>query len=237
MLALRTKKTLYISAGLLTVLFLLAFAYLLRGNLNPGSSLDSKLTSGARFMHFTMSPEAKRQHFESLLRSPDLFHFNSFEKAQAELSFKLFEPKHPLLKGKRVTIFITKDEKKEDREVRIFYGDPANPIGIKVGKLLATDSWFKDPNGYFDKYIEKARREKEKGYSKADALPQIVYIGGHKGVGIEPGYNILGNDKEPRPGVVNFIVDGIYYKVIGTVGENATTLEELIEIAESMLLK
>lgn len=228
MLASQTKRTLYIVAGFLTVLGLLAATYLYYQNISIPSNQGGVVVNSAAAKFLKMTPEQRREMFEQVSR--DKFRFDSVEQASSALAFKLKEPKYPALQSKRVAILVNKDEVKENREAHIYYGDPGNPIAVWAGRLPPKEN----PDEFYDKDLEQFRSDKEKGYLKSDAILRIVYINGHKGIGIEPGYNLIGGEKVPRPGVVDFMVDGIRYVIAGTTGENATTLDELIKIAESI---
>ncbi len=237
MLASQTRKILYASASILIVFSLLVLVYVYANGLHSTTQDAAKSRKNAAVVansigakHYKLSPDQQREKFEELLTSPDFLHFDSLEEASPELPFELHDPKYPGLQGKSVTVLITSDERKEDRAVSIYYGDPVNPVLF----VSASRALVKDPNAFYDGLLEQYRTDKEKGYLKSDSLPRMINVKGHKGLGSQPGYNLIGNAREPRPGFVSFMADGVLYKVFGTTGENGTGLEELMNIAESL---
>jgi hypothetical protein len=180
------------------------------------SSLASKAVS--------FTPEERVQIFNQWKK--DVFAFTSIIEANKVSAFTIRKPSHPTLNGLLTGVYVTKDENPTEREVYLYFGDPSNPIVILQRKANA-------PVDYEVLYKEMLEW-KEKGYAKNDADPKLVKINGSVGIAVQPGFNFVDGKSIPRPGWVDFTRDGIQFTVLGKQGNEATSLKELIEIAESL---
>lgn len=172
----------------------------------------------------SLTPEEREQIFNQWKK--DVIAFSSIKEANEVSAFKIREPSHPLLNDLLTGVYVTKNENINEREVYLYYGNPSNPIVILERKA-------NPPVDYCALYNEMIEW-KEKGYAKNDANPTLVKINGNIGIAVQPGYNFIDDKDIPRPGCVDFTKDGIQFVVLGKQGEEATSLKELIEIAESL---
>ena len=135
-----------------------------------------------------------------------------------DISFKLKSPKSKAL-GQPSGVYVTKGGDNDDRSAYIYYGDPTDGINIAANKLPEEID--------FRKWI-----------SQADNIPFLIEVNGHEGYAGEPGYNIVNENKEQRPGFVSWQEnDGVVYSVYGmygTYGPNGTSVKELLELARTM---
>lgn len=211
--------TTFLALLLLAMSFFSAFTFL-----NHKLSNQGAVTKSFSSKFVTMSPEEKKKTFGEF-NSNKLF-FSTIEAASNEVGFSIKEPAHFKLKGKLKGVFVTSDEKKEEREVYLIYNELSNPLTVLERKA----SPFLDYEALYKEMLEW----KEKGYAKNDANPQLIKIRGLKALAIQPGYNLINGEKFPRPGLVDFVKGGVQYVVVGQTGEELTSLNELIEIAESL---
>lgn len=82
----------------------------------------------------------------------------------------------------------------------------------------------------YEKEVEQAKKDKEAGILQSDSLPSIISVNGIKGIGGEPGYNLVHDEKHSRPGVVAWYDDGHFYEVYGV----GIPLDDLLKVAESV---
>lgn len=143
-----------------------------------------------------------------------------------DISFKLKSPKSKAL-GQPSGVYVTKGGDNDDRSAYIYYGDPTDGINIAANKLPEEID--------FRKWIRQAEKDKKDGILKADNIPFLIEVNGHEGYAGEPGYNIVNENKEQRPGFVSWQEDdGVVYSVYGTYGPNGTSVKELLELARTM---
>lgn len=195
------------------------FAVLTRGD---SQNKDTQVQGVGTFAP-NMSDEERRELFKSWAKEQDFF--PSATEANEALPFKLRLPKSDLC-GELKGIYLTKAERPEDREIYVYYGDEVNGIRIEVQKEPNPP----DVEGFLKQEEEFFRL----GVLKADKPPQHITVNGLPGWGGEPGYNVIDNEKAPRPGVVSWWDSGLRYTIYGTRGENGTSLDALLKIANSM---
>lgn len=83
----------------------------------------------------------------------------------------------------------------------------------------------------YELLVQDLIERKNRGTLKSDKVPILLKINGYPAVGIEPGFNLLNNKNEPRPGFVQWYENGVYY----IVKSPNLSLKDLIQIAESMV--
>lgn len=220
------KKITFVAFALLTgtllVTLLANLAY--NGQQKPDSTSKPKVL-GAAIKMLPMDEASRRERFQQNFKQ-SMFSFSTPEEANQELSFKLKYPKLEKL-GKPAGVYVSKFGVKEERDAYIYYGDA--PLGIQIvakkyPKKIDFAAWATEA----DKY-------KKEGVLKADSTPFLVKVNGYQGYAGEPGYNVVGDDKSPRPGYVSWQEDnGVVYTVYGTYGPNGTPVKELLEIANSL---
>ncbi len=174
-----------------------------------------------------MDTESRREMFKEWVKNQEVF--DGPADAAQELTFKLKLPKTPAL-GKPSGIYVEKDEVKEDRVVTVHYGNPGAGIeGISV-------SANKFPEKIdFQSWVQQAESDKKNDILKANNTPFLVEVNGFQGWAWEPGYNVIGENKAPKYGFVQWQEDdGVVYNVTGTVGPDGTSVKELMEIANTM---
>lgn len=162
----------------------------------------------------------------------DQFKFLSEVEASKYLAFELKLPKSPNA-GKLIGIYVSKDDDLKARTANIFYNDLADGIEILAELLpekLNCEEWLLQEK----EWMIQQEKDIRAGVSKADKSPVLMFVNGFEGLGAEPGYNIIRGEKYPRPGFITWCDDGVTYRIFGTRGESGTSLEILIEIAESM---
>lgn len=99
---------------------------------------------------------------------------------------------------------------------------------------LYINEWRKDslnnaPPDY-EKEVKQAKRDKDDGILKSDSLPTLISVNGKKGIGCEPGYNVIDDEKHPRPGFAAWDDNGSTYEVYGY----GISLNDLLTVAESI---
>ncbi|MEW6448729.1 MAG: hypothetical protein AB1426_11725 [Bacillota bacterium] len=82
--------------------------------------------------------------------------------------------------------------------------------------------------------LKQEEEDCKSGVVKTDKPPQYITVNGLPGWGGEPGYDVLDDEKTPRPGGVTWWDNGLLYTITGIRGENGTSLDALLKIANSM---
>jgi hypothetical protein len=167
--------------------------------------------------------EARQEMFDSMADAR--WSFETIEEASAKLPFAFSIP-NDTLTGKPTLIYVTKCEP-VDRQLSIHYEGGIN--GIRYRAILIPDK----PN--FSASVDQLKKDMEAGINKADKAPKLIDIGGYQAFAIEPGFNIIEGDKVPRIGVVEWWKDGVLYNIYGTRGSDGTSLEQLTNIAQSVI--
>ncbi len=170
-----------------------------------------------------LSDEEIKDLFEKW--ASEQYRFSTAEEASEFLPFDLKIPKSKATE-KLAGIYVTKNEDKYERWAYIVYEPPA--IGIYVEVKYPPNK----PD--FAAEVKQMEEDKKAGISKGDQPWVLVTVHGLEGIGCEPGYNLIHGQKYPRPGFVSWWDNGVLYTIFGTRGENGTSLDTLIGIAESM---
>lgn len=179
--------------------------------------------SGAVMMMLQLSDEERREAFKSWAKNQ--YFFLSEAEASKMLPFKLKLPKSAFC-GELKGIYVSKETMPEERTVKVFYQDEVNGISLRA-------TWLpKRPN--YEENLKKDEELFKSGVYKSDKPFVAVRINGLQGFGVEPGYNLIEGEKIPRPGFISWWDHGVCYELYGTKGEKGTSLQQLLEIAESM---
>jgi len=122
-------------------------------------------------------------------------------------------------------VYLTRGDSPENTEIHMFDANGATGIQLHIYQF--------DGKPKFQEWVNQEIKEKEEGIYKADKLPTIINFNGSDALAIEPGYNLVFNEKQPRPGVLSWWDNGIIYELYGTFGESGTSVDQLIQIANS----
>jgi hypothetical protein len=133
--------------------------------------------------------------------------------------------KLPTTLGNFQHYYLTKGETPKDTEIHIYDGNGVNGIQLHIYQGAKPD---------FKTWLEQETKDKSAGIFKGDKLPTIINFHGSDALAGEPGYNDVFGNKEPRPGVFSWWENGTIYELYGTPGENGTSLNDLINIANSL---
>lgn len=166
---------------------------------------------------------ALQEMFDSM--TDGIWSIKTVEEAGSLLPFAFSVP-DPTLIGDATLIYVTKGEPYY-RELGIHYTDGIN--GIRFNAVLEPN----EPD--FGGHVSELKDEIEAGINKADKIPTLINIEGYQAFAIEPGFNLIDGDKVPRIGVVEWWKDGVLYNLYGASGPDGTSLEELINIAKSVI--
>lgn len=139
------------------------------------------------------------------------------------LAFRL---KLPEAADSDTLIYIDSRRPVDERTAEVVFGGPLS--GIRLYAHISRQR----PD--FQGLVKQMEADKSSGILKADRTPVLIKIGAHEGYGSEPGYNLISELKEPRPGMVRWRDSGVAYALHGTPGERGTSLRQLTQIAESM---
>jgi len=150
----------------------------------------------------------------------------SAEEASMALPFKLKLP-DPKLTGKLKGIYVDKEPNIEEREAFVRFEGGFKNVNMRVAK---------DPvKPDFEALVAQNVQDMKAGIAHNDKPPQVRDLNGIPALTREPGYNVVGDQKYPYSGSVVWWDNGVSYNLVGTRGENATSLEKLMEIARSVL--
>jgi hypothetical protein len=189
-----------------------------------GYSLNQVPTS-ATAQALAADTEQRRKRFASWARGQTPF--DSAEEASGALAFHLRTPSAILTSP--TVVYVSKNSRIEERGAYLVFGDPvAGPVLLATPSKEAAD---------FSKQVSEDRVNLASGTNTADRASQLLAVGGRAAIGNEPGYNLIGEDKVPRPGFVVWWDDGVSYELYGTSGIGGTPLADLLVIAESMYAK
>lgn len=170
-----------------------------------------------------MTDEERKQIFEDQVKQMQFY--PSAAEANKVLPFELRLPKSELC-GELKGIYVRKGTRPTELVVYAFYNDIPNGITIDIQPLTNKPD--------FQAIIKQNQEEYETGIMKADKVPVPVTVNNLDGRGGEPGFNIVNGHKYPRPGFVSWWDNGLLYAIRGTRGENGTSLDALLKIANSM---
>lgn len=168
-----------------------------------------------------MNDEQKKVEFKRWAEQ-NLKFYKTKEDVEKELPFKFKLPKENI--GELKGIYVSKNT--PNTEISTYYIDEVSGISIHI-----VQSQIKPD---FKESVKQMKNEFAADYSKGNALPENIEINGLEGWGLEPGYNIIRGNQEPRPGFVEWYDNGLRYTIFGTYGEQGTSLHELLKIAKSM---
>ncbi len=214
------KKFTKILAVSICILALVAIPSYFIINKTNSLNKDSK-TYGARYIE--MSDEERREVFNNWKKEMEFY--PSASEANKVLPFKLKLPKGEMTKDLK-GIYVARGNIPEELKVNVIYNDEINGIYLKV--------WVNPIPPDNEQFVKAEEEYFKSGVSKADKTFKLIEVHGITGTGIEPGYNIIDGNKYPRPGSVAWWDNGVYYNLFGTTGENGTSLDQLLKIADSM---
>lgn len=216
----KTKSKIIISA---CTLFLVIIASGYYWESSQVTDLKQPMYSTQTANMLAMPDEARQEMFDSMADAR--WSFKTAEEASAKLPFAFSIP-NDTLTGKPTLIYVTKCDP-VDRQLSIHYGGGIN--GIRYRAILRPDK----PN--FSASVDQLKKDMEAGINKADKPPKLIDIGDCQAFAIEPGFNNIEGDKVPRIGVVQWWKDGVLYNIYGTRGPDGTSLEQLTNIAQSVI--
>jgi len=133
--------------------------------------------------------------------------------------------KLPTTSGVFNQVYLSRGNSPKDTAIHMFDANGATGIQLHI--------FQSDTKPDFQAWVNQIIKEKEEGIDKADKLPTIINFNGSDALAIEPGYNLVFNEKQPRPGVLSWSDNGILYELYGTFGESGTSVDQLIQIANS----
>lgn len=166
------------------------------------------------------SPEEYSRHFESSLKS--YRQFKTIEEAADYVRFTFRYPKSDRT-GKIFGVYVSP---RRD-EVRVLY-DNYPPYGMYLSIVKKP----KKPD--YEAKVRKVEKEVKEGKIQAFSLPKLLKVGAHQAIGEEP--SLQGPNKDfPVAGHVTWWDSGLEYTLFGKADGKrpSTTLDELVEIAES----
>lgn len=165
-------------------------------------------------------PVDKAQMFEDWAKRQKSFADPEALRKEFPHSVKL-----PTTLGNFQRFYLTKGPKPTDTEIHIFDANGGNGIQLHI---------YQDAKPDFRSWMTQYIKLKNEGFWMNDKDPAIVTFHGTDAMAEEPGYNLVFGNKDPRPGVFSWWEDGTIYELYGIPGENGTSLDELIKIANSL---
>ncbi|MEW6771686.1 MAG: hypothetical protein AB1330_09925 [Bacillota bacterium] len=219
------KSIIKISVISFCVLALIAVPgfYFLTLNKDLSPNVNGKSVEGEGFSMPIRSVEQRREFFKQWAKEQE--YFASAEEARKVVPFDFRLPKSELC-GEFKGIYYVKQGPPELWWLYVPYNDEVTGICLWIEQRP-------DPPNC-ERYIKQLEQDMRSGIFKGDKLPVLVKVNGLSGIGAEPGYNVVHEMKEPRPGFVSWWENGIIYTLFGTEGEGGTPLGQLLEIANSM---
>ncbi|MGE5397628.1 MAG: hypothetical protein ACM3MK_08885 [Chitinophagales bacterium] len=197
--------------------------YLLH-NHQISSDKQSKSYSSAAAYLLSLPDDEQQKMFDEDIDSR--WSFSNAEEASQELPFKFKMPDEKLT-GKPSYVFIPKNQITKDRKFYVHYENGVNGLKFEAHQRASQPDYAAN--------IEQIEIDIKNGVHRgADKMPTIIDRKGCQYYAIEPGYNIIGGDKIPRPGYLLWWQDGISYELYGTKGPDGTSIDGLIAIAESV---
>jgi len=172
-----------------------------------------------------MSDEERESYFKEW-GAPRKDCYLSAEEASKALPFTLKLP-NTKITGKLQGIYVDRTPNSEERQAFVRFEGGFKNVYMRVTK---------DPiKPDFEALVAQKVQDMKEGIACNDKPPKVMDLNGIPAWTIEPGYNIIGDQKFPRPGVVVWWDSGVTYTLYGTRGEKGTSLERLMEIARSVL--
>lgn len=212
------KKTIWIPIAIVLLVLLIPIYYSSKSDQIQGEKTKTAAPSPG-MLTLPRSPEDEERHFQEWLTKQESY--STEAEALQSLPFQARFP-HSDVCGQPTGIYYSKNSD----QVTVFYGDRFDGIYLKARQ------WINTPD--FQALVKESAENSKDGTLKADQTLELINVAGFSGMGVGSGYNIVFEEKTPRPGSVEWWDNGVLYTILGTGGENGTSLEDLIKMAESI---
>jgi hypothetical protein len=183
-------------------------------------SNDNASSAWSGGLSLPSTAQSRAQLFEDWAKRQQSFAGPEALRKEFPLSVKL-----PTTLGNFQQFYLTKGPKSTDTEIHIFDANGATGIQLHIYQCAKLD---------FRSWMAQYIKLKNEGFWTNDKDPAIITFHGTDALAGEAGYNLVFGNKEPRPGFLTWWENGIVYELYGTPGENGTSLNELINIANSL---
>lgn len=188
------------------------------------STQQAKIYSTQAANMLAMPDQERQMLFDNMASSR--MSFPTAEEASRNLPFAFKIPDEKLT-GKPTRFYVSKNDNIKDRLLFVHYTSGVN--GIVFSAILEPTK----PD--FTEHVNRLTEEIHSGITFGDKVPKLIDINGLPAFAAEPGYNLIEGDKIPRFGIVEWWDNGVVYTIYGTRGPEGTSLEDLTEIARSVI--
>jgi len=170
-----------------------------------------------------MSDSERQKFFEKSKALLSEYYTSADDASRNGLPFALKVPSETVAKVQN--IYVDRPGNPQDRRALILFDGGINGIQLTAVKES------KQPD--FEALVKSQIADMKAGILFNDMAPKVMDLDGTSAWTIEPGFNVIGEQKSPRPGVVEWWDNGVLYTIYGTRGPGGTKVSELLAIARS----
>lgn len=168
------------------------------------------------------------KHARYAVWAKDKEEFASAEDSAKKLPYKLKIPTDTSKIGKPSKVYVDWHQGQAKPTVYLFYGADF-VTGLRL--IVELNPTKFDPQRSVSEMVAAKQRDE----LKTNNVPFMTEVNGYPAMAWEPGYNLIEGDRFPKTGSIMWQEDdGVQYNLNGTAGQNATSVGELLSIANSI---